>query len=338
MGILQGFASIGLVATFLYGTSSPSMAADSSDFFKGKTITMAVGFAVGSGIDAYSRLLARHMVDNIPGKPVMIVSNVLGAGSQTAVQSLETSPKDGTHIVAFNPGNITLSLIDPENMKYRFTELGYLGSIGAESQICGMWHTTGIKTFDDFIKRPQVSIGATAPGTSAYMLGAMVRNLFGAKIKHVLGYSGRAEQFLAIERGELDGDCGSADSFPKEWAPNNKINVVVRFTKGEPKGMPSSPYIMDFANDEQKQIMNVVLAINEMFHPYVVAKEVPQDRLEILRDAFMKTITGKPFLEEAQKAQRTVEGQMSGADVAKLVVDIYKTSPAITKKAKDAIN
>lgn len=336
MSALFRLASAALVAAGAMAATSV-LAAGVADFYRGNTIRLVVGYSPGGGVDAYSRMLARHISEHIPGKPTIVVSNMPGAGTQTAVRSMETNAKDGTYIVAFNTGNVTLSVIDRENMNYDFSQVAYLGSVGAETQICALWHKTGITTFEQFVKAPKLNIGATAPGTSAYMVGALVRNLFGANLKHVLGYPGRAEQMLAIESGELDGDCGSWDGFPKAWAPEKKLNVVVRLTKTSPPDMPQAPYIGDFANDEQKQVMNVVLAINDIFRPYIVAKEVPAERLRILQEAFMKTVTSEPFLAEARQAGRTVDGQMSGPDVAKVVESIYRSSPDVAKKAKAAI-
>src|SRR4051812_25103802 len=75
-------------------------AEDTAGFYKGRTVTVAVGFSPGGGFDIYARLVARHIGRHIPGNPTAIVSNVPGAASLKAVQSLEVTPKDGTQIVA----------------------------------------------------------------------------------------------------------------------------------------------------------------------------------------------------------------------------------------------
>ncbi len=41
----------------------------------------------------------------------------------------------------------------------------------------------------------------------------------------VKGYPGSADKRIAIERGELDGDCGSWTSMPEEWLRDSKITV-----------------------------------------------------------------------------------------------------------------
>src|SRR4051812_2422270 len=176
------YLSLALALSF-----SASAAAGAADFYKDAVIKMIVGYDPGGGVDAYSRLLARHMARYIPGNPAFVVQNMPGAASMRAVQSLATAPADGTYIVAFNPGNITLSLTDPEKISFRFDKVGYLGSIGAEAQICYMWHATGVTSFDQLLSRPVINMGTSAPGSSGYILSAVLRNMFGARIKLVTG-------------------------------------------------------------------------------------------------------------------------------------------------------
>jgi tripartite-type tricarboxylate transporter receptor subunit TctC len=53
-------------------------------FYRGKTVTITVGSAVGGGYDSYARLLGRHIGRHIPGTPTVIVQNMPGAGSNKA--------------------------------------------------------------------------------------------------------------------------------------------------------------------------------------------------------------------------------------------------------------
>ena len=46
-------------------------------FYKGKTITILVGFAPGGSYDFYPRVFARHMGKYIPGHPTMVVQSMI---------------------------------------------------------------------------------------------------------------------------------------------------------------------------------------------------------------------------------------------------------------------
>jgi hypothetical protein len=55
--------------------------AQSTPFYKDKTIRMIVGFSAGSLSDQYAGILARHMGKPIPGHPNIIVENMPGSGT-----------------------------------------------------------------------------------------------------------------------------------------------------------------------------------------------------------------------------------------------------------------
>ena len=82
--------------------------------------------------------------------------------------------------------------------------------------------------------------GATAPGTAGNVDTAMLRNLFGIKLRQVQGYAGSADKRLAIERGEIDGDCGGWTSVPEDWLRDGRISVVIRLSPTLVPGMDRS--------------------------------------------------------------------------------------------------
>ena len=329
---------IAFLAVLAAAFAVPASAQDAASFYKGKTVTIAVGFSAGGGFDALARLVARHIGGHIPGKPTVIVSNMPGAASLKSVQSLQVAPKDGTQIVAFNPGLISQSILEPKKVPFRFTSVAFLGSVTADTPICYAWATTGVKTFEDLMKSKKFNLGATAVGTTAYIQGALLKNVFHAPVKQITGYPGSDEQKLAIERGELDGSCGSWDSIPADWIEGHKFYPLVRYSKNKPDYIkPLPPFIGDLANAEQKKVLPPILAINDMYRPYIVAKDVPADRLKALRAAFWATMNDSKFLAEAKKSGRNVDGPMKGEETEKIVAEIYATPADVVAKASAAI-
>lgn len=325
------------VAAIVLATGAAGVA--QAQDFKGKQVKVVVGFSPGGGYDAYGRLLARHIGRHIPGSPQVIVQNMPGASSMKAVKFLDAgAPHDGTVMTIFNPGLITQSMTNPEKVTIDFAKLRFVGSVSSDIRLCYFWGKSGIKSMEDVLKRPQIVMGATAIGSSSYINGALLRNMFGAKIKHVLGYPGSAEQRIAIERGELEGDCGAWGSTPQNWIKNKQINMVVRFSKASAPDMPSMPYIMDFVKTtEQRQILNVILAPSEIGRPFVMSAKNPAPALASLRNAFMATIKDKAFLAEAGKGNREVIGPMSGEEAETAIREIYATPKAVIAKVGDMI-
>src|SRR5262245_15547633 len=94
-----------LAIVVLSATALEAVAQES--FYRGKTVTIVVGYSAGGGYDQYARLLARHLSRHVPGNPNVIVQNMPGAASMTSVRYLDaTAPKDGTVITTFDPGLI----------------------------------------------------------------------------------------------------------------------------------------------------------------------------------------------------------------------------------------
>jgi tripartite-type tricarboxylate transporter receptor subunit TctC len=309
-------------------------------FYSGKRISLIVGTSPGGGQDAYGRLLGRHLGRNIPGSPIVVVQNMPGAASMNGVLALDNAaPRDGTTIATFNPGQVLGSIVTPEKVKVKFTEFSWLGSTGQETTVCFMWAGTGVKSWDDMLKKEQVVMGDTGGGGSgSYTLQKMLQQIFNVKLKQVLGYPGSSEKSLAIERGELDGDCTNWASIPADWRRDNKIVPVIRFQEYTPRDLPKSvTYAGSLIQDPDKRklldLLNVPASIG---HPFILSKAVPPDRVKILRKAFEKTMKDPEFLADAEKAGRDIS-PISGEEVADMLKMLYATPPDIIKAARSIL-
>ena len=150
--------------------ASSATAQDVASFYKGKTVRIVVGFSAGGGYDHYARVVARHIGRYIPGNPTVIVQNMPGAASLKSVRYLTSAaPTDGTLINAFNPGLLTQALTNPKKVDVNFLDVGWIGSASEDFRVCYTWNATGMMTWDDFVKRPQVNFGVTGVGTASYI-------------------------------------------------------------------------------------------------------------------------------------------------------------------------
>lgn len=313
--------------------------ADLEAFYKGRQMRIVIGSSPGAGFDLYGRMVARHLPRFIPGKPQIIASNLPGAGSQRAVQSLRIEPKDGTYIVSFNPGQVMASVLTPEVVdNYKFTEAAFLGSLSAEIRVCYAWHETGVHSLDDLLKRKEPFVtGHTGLGAATYIDAAVVKNVLGAKLKQITGYPGMTEQRVAIERRELDGDCAPYNSISPEWISSGKARVLLRLGKTFDAETKKYPWVGERASLEQQRLIETVLFYHDMFRPFIVAREVPAERLKALREAFWQLVNDKEFQDEARKQGREVIGPMRGEEVERVVAEAYKTPKETIAKALEII-
>ena len=96
----------------------------------------------------------------------------------------------------------------------------------------------GVKTWADMMSRKAFILGSTGKGAGNYINGAVLRQVFNAPVRQILGFPGSAEQRIAIERGELDGDCGAFASIPIAWVNEKKVHPFVRFSEKKQRGHP----------------------------------------------------------------------------------------------------
>ncbi len=312
----------------------PLLRAD--DFYKDKTVTIIVGFSPGGGYDLNARTLARFLPEHIPGHPRVIVQNMPGAGSLVAVRSLELKqPKDGTVMVTFEPGVITQSLTQPEIANLDFRKYVWIGSITPNFEVCYGFGPNGVKTWDELMRRKEFILGSEGKGVGNYLEGATLREVFGAPIRLVLGFPGSSEQRLAIERGELDGDCSVLSSLPPDWLENGKAHPFVRFTKDRPPEMTENArFIEDMAiSQDQKDFLEVMVGGRELGRSFAVSGEVSADRIAILRESFAATMKDPAFLADMAKARLPVH-PVSGEQAGQIVARMTAVSPAIIAKVK----
>jgi tripartite-type tricarboxylate transporter receptor subunit TctC len=326
---MRAVAVAGISAAFL----SPGKA---EDFYKGKTLNIVAGYTPGGGFDANARLLSRYIGRHIPGKPEVIVTNMPGAASQTAVQYLDaTAPRDGTVIVIFNFGLITDSLLIPDRVKVDFRKYNWIGSVGMDIAVCYMWGAKGVKTLDEVKKMPVVHMGLTAVGTSNDINQRILKRIFGVKLQQVSGYPGSAELRLATERGELDGDCGAWGAISPEWLDGKKINPILRTADIVPPDMPKDvPYAVDIAPTKlDGEVIKFLVSSVEVGRPFIASLSVPADRIRILRDAFNATMKDPDFVADATKLRLPVMPR-TGEEAIKVVETIYGAPKNVVDEAR----
>jgi len=307
-----------------------------ADFYRGRTVTILVGFTAGGGYDLYARLLGRHLGRHIPGNPAVVVQNMPGAGSLKATQYVYgVAPKDGTVLATVSRGMATDPLLN--NSAFDATRLTWLGSITSETSVCATWKTSATKTWDDMFKR-EFTLGGSAAGADPDTFALILRNVFGAKVKLVTGYPGGNDINLAMERKEVDGRCGwswSSLKSLKAWLP--QINLLVQFAVEKNAELAQVPWALErAAGDEQRQVLKLLMAGQFLGRPFFSTPEVPADRKTALRQAFDATMKDPQFLAEAARTDMEVT-PVTGAAVDAFVAELYRTPKDVIRKAVAAI-
>jgi tripartite-type tricarboxylate transporter receptor subunit TctC len=321
-------------------TTQPARSAGVEDFYKGKTVSLLIGYSVGGGYDAYGRLLARHLGKHIPGSPSVVPQNMTGAGSLKAANYVySVAPKDGSVIGTFSRSMGIAPLLD--KAEFDSTKFTWLGSVTDEVSLCVTRHDAPVKSFSELLVAP-ATFGAEGAGSDPNIFASFYRNVLGAKIKVVTGYPGTNEIQLAVERGEVDGLCGLSWSTLKgrypHWLKEKRANIMVQAGIKKQPELPDVPSASDLAKaTDQTQILRLLLIGQAMARPFAAPPGIPADRRAALIAAFERTTADPDFLAEGERLNFEVN-PVSANQLDALLAEAYATPKDVIAKAAKAMS
>jgi len=315
-------------------------AAGVEDFYKGRNVTLVIGYSVGGGYDAYARLLGRFIGKHIPGNPAIVPEQMTGAGSLRSANFIySVAAKDGSVFGTFSRSMGISPLVDKAEFDSR--KFTWLGSVTDDNTICVTWNTSPIKTWDDFLTKPS-KFGGEGAGSDPDIWTLLYKNVFGAKAQLVSGYPGTNDVVLAMERGEVDGLCGISWSTIKsrhpEWLTGHSVNIIVQAALKKEPEISAVPLATDLTKTpEQLQIIKLLLVSQAMARPFAAPPDIPADRKAALIAAFDATVKDADFLAEAQKLSFDVR-PVDATTIDAMLAEVYQTPKDVIARATKAIS
>ncbi len=335
---MKRLVAAALLVLGLAGTAS----ADSvGDFYRGKTITITVGYPPASGYTFYGQILARYLGEHIPGKPNVIVQNMPGAGSMKAANYLyKVAPKDGTAIGIFSIGALIDELFGAKASKLNATTFAWVGNMDQSVGVCVVRDVTGVKTFDD-LRRRETLFGGTGPSGGATQAALALTSLFGAKIKLVKGYPGAEDIVLAMERGEVEGVCGITQAVLKsrlaEPMKSGRLRAIIHDNMKSQPELPGVASVYDLAkSDQDREVLDLLFGWRVLGRPVAAPPGVAAERLAALRAGFVEAMRDRRLVAEIEKANLDL-APSSGDEVASLVDRLFSHSKETIARAAAAV-
>lgn len=333
-----------MAAAFLAAATIPGTGASvAQEFWAGKQLSLIIGTDAGTGYDVYGRLVGRHLVKHVPGRPTLVPQNMTGAGSKRAAEHIaHVAPKDGTVIAIVFPGAIAEPLaVERSKWRYDPTKLEYLGTADSGTRLCSTRLESKVKTFED-ARREVATIGASAPGGSTFDYPTMLNALAGTKFKVVAGYKATVDIAIAVDRGEVDGWCGveisTYMSVRPEWLTKRAANNMIQIAMEPSPEMTAMgiPHIWQFVPPQNRKAMELIVSQQVFQRPFIAPPGVPADRVKQLQTAFMAALKDPELVAEADRMKVTL-GPRSGPEVAALVASMYGAPQEIIDQMAKAI-
>lgn len=325
-----------LILAALWLAVAPGRAESVADFYRGKTINVLIGVNVGGGYDFEARLLARFMRAHIPGNPLLVAQNMIGAGGIKMANYLHSiAAQDGTAIGMFPSTLVAAQAVGTDGVQYDANKFAWLGSITTSPVTLAVWRESGVRSLDDARNR-EVVVAASNKGAITYTFPRMLNEYLGTKFKIVSGYQGNSTMTVAMERGEVQGVTNSWDSwksFNPAWVQEGKIRVLVQ-TEPKAKDLADIPSVQELArNESDRQVMALIVSGDALGKPLAAAPNVPPERVRALRDAFEATIRDPAFI-EAASAARVEINPIPGTTLQATVAKVLATPKDLAERAR----
>ncbi|MGH7772256.1 MAG: Bug family tripartite tricarboxylate transporter substrate binding protein [Candidatus Binatia bacterium] len=314
-----------------------------ADFYKGKTIRLVLGFSAGGTNDLWARAIARFWNKYIPGNPEIIVQNMPGAGSMTAANYVYAVGKpDGLTLGMISPALFFDQLAGRKEIQFDWSKFAWIGSPEETDEMLSVRSDTPYRTLED-IRRATVppKCGATGTGTTGHYFPRLLEEVLGLKFNIVTGYPGASEIDLAIEKGEVHCRAGTTSAFfgrepGRTWAKTGFVRLlVVGGVKRDPR-TPDTPTLWELMEKQKtpelgRRVATVILSPGTFGRPFVGSPGIPADRVKILREGFMKTMSDPELLAEAEKRKWEAK-PVSGKRLEVLARDVIAQPPEVISR------
>jgi len=325
---------------FVLGITNSALAAE---FYKGKSIRLIVGSGRGGGFDDYTRAIASHLANHIPGNPSVVVENMPGAGGLTAAHYLyDKVEPDGLTVGIWNSSIILSQALGDKSVKFDARKVGWIGAPSISSPTCAVMGFTGLKTWDDVVNSQKpVKMAGVRAGAPPDALPEILNVTVGTKFEVVSGFKNTTAFRVAMQKRQVDGVCFGWESMRTtaramlDASGNDRLIPIVTRSNSQDPELKQIPQLADVVRakggEKGTAILKAWLNTFEFYRQFSLPPGTPRDRLLTLRKAFKATLEDPKFLADAKKSKLSID-YVSGEEIEKLVAEILEISPE-TKNA-----
>jgi tripartite-type tricarboxylate transporter receptor subunit TctC len=305
--------------------------------FKGKQITVAVPTTTGGGYDIYSRLVARHLGDFVPGHPSVVVVNMPGAGGLIMANWLaNVAPKDGTAMGIVPSPAAFEQLLGNNRAQYDPRRLRWLASLNEYTGSAVVWHASPFHTARDLIEKESI-IGGGGTASDVTLWPHLFNSLIGTKIKLVSGYVGTSNIALAMERDEVQGVVGADwdgwKASKPDWLRDGKLRVLMQIAIERNPDLADVPSMLDFATSpDRRSVLRFLISRQRYSRAFATAPGTPDRIVKTLRAAFARMAADDAFAADARKMAATIHF-VHGKDVQAWPDEVYAYPSEIIERA-----
>jgi tripartite-type tricarboxylate transporter receptor subunit TctC len=333
--------SLCVAFALIAASGSGSAAEDLAAFYSGKTVTVTSPFDLAGGYGQIATLVANYLPKYLPGHPSAISQNMPGGGGvRQANYMYNAAPRDGTVIGIIYDSVPEMQMLDPDQVLFDAGKFNALGSVNrGDFGLVGILKTAGIASLADAQKK-ETFFGASGTAAAQYIVPYVMNEVLGTKFKLIPGYGGVGEQFLAMEKGELQGIFTNYTTILLErpdWVAQGRFYWLAQLSDQRNAALPDVPLIQELVSDPVDRKAFEFLALSRVIGKIFIAPPgVPAERLAALRTAFAEVLKEKELQAALAKIQVDYDPR-TWEPSQQVILETVETLPDIVARVRDLI-
>ena len=325
---------VALLMPALMGFASHS-AAQTPDFYKGKTLQVIVAGSPAGGHTRFARTVAPYLQKNLGASEVRI-TNMPGGGGLKAASHIWRLPPDGYTVGFGNASSLIMGQIaGSRGVQFDVTKFTFLGRANSQPRVLAVGGKSPIKTFQDVLKLDRPFVYPSQGTDEDFYAMAVLADVMNFKIKAVTGYEGLADTELAVIKGDGDGNLvGLAEAMPA-LRSGDKRPILILTAERIPE-YPDVPTAIEVAPEAKKSVMRAVADILETNRSYYAPPKTDLKAVEAFR-AGLEAVMKDPALIAELKKNGWPPTFMHGKQQQETIERIAKEGAALSSIAKAAV-
>jgi hypothetical protein len=318
-------AAITVALMFSFASSASSNSGIDSTFYRNRTLTYIIATAPGGSYDFYGRLVARHLLDHLPGLKV-VVRNIPGQDHAFGADLIYNADADGLTIGTFSPALLYNQLIGRDTVRFDLGKMSWIGNAGADPRIMVVGSSSPIHTIQDLYQPGDPFLFAVSRiGSVNYNETKILQAVLGFNAQIIIGYKSNDDE-RAIQNHSIDAVFGPQSLYGPFVTKG--FGRAVFQVGGIKPGVPNLVDLIKSGDNDARDVVALMQAQANLAHLTAGPPGIPQKRLAALRRAYGKVLEDPAVQSEATAAGYTVTPYAVGAAIQQAITAALDQSPA----------
>jgi tripartite-type tricarboxylate transporter receptor subunit TctC len=314
----------------LAGCSGSGLTGDSGGSgYPSENTRMIIPYGTAGGYNAYARLVAKYLEENLPGDHSVNPDNVQGSGGRKATNTTYTAEPDGHTQMIVNINSFTRQQLVFDT-QYDVTDMTYFAQVANSPQALAVSADSDIESWADFVEageNGEIVFAGEGSGSTSSLLGKVIGEITGSydhEEQNTVQFDGKSGVAASMERGETNAIGNPWDSL-LPFVQNETMRYVLFIGDEAPEAIKEvQPDIDTLADTDYSSDVKDKMAALSHNRIFGGPPDIPEETVSTIREAYDQAINSDDLHNEAQEMNRPI-AYRPGSEVSEVVETKFET-------------